>query len=78
MTDQEYKQLKAENDAVQKAASEARGALKNLQARLKTEFGLASTAAAKAKLKSLAAEKLRLETEVEEEAEAYKQEFAHE
>lgn len=76
MTEQEYKQLKAENDATQKAASEARGAQKNLQARLKTEFGLTSTAAAKAKLKTLAAEKAKLEKEVAEEAEAYKEQFA--
>lgn len=70
--------MKAENEATQKAASEARGALKGLQARLKTEFGLASTAAAKAKLKSLAAEKAKLEKEVEKEAQAYKQEFSNE
>lgn len=75
MTDQEYKQLKAENDAAQKAAAEARGAKASHMKRLKEEFGLDSLAAAKQKLNALKSTVSSLEKEVDALHEAYKEEF---
>lgn len=75
MTEQAYKALKEQHDAAQEAASEAKGALKNLQARLKNEFGLKSAAEARVRLKEMAAQKAKLEKQVNAAVAKYKQEF---
>ena len=75
MTEQEYKALKEEHESAASAASEARGALKNLMARLKGEFKLNSVEEAKARLKKLSAEKARLEKELDAAVSQYQEEF---
>ncbi len=78
MTEQEFEKLKAQHEAAIQAASEARGAVNQLTSRLKTEFGLANMAEARKKLKELAAQKQKLERELEDAVENYQKEFPDE
>jgi hypothetical protein len=78
MTEEEYRAMKVEHDSVQQAASEARGAKKGLEDRLRKEFKLPSLGAAKLKLKHLSADVARLESELETAAAAYQEEFQNE
>lgn len=78
MTEQEYREMKAEHEAAAQAASEGRGAKKGLEERLRKEFKLPDLKAARAKLKTSAAEIAKLEKEVDAAAAAYHQEFQSE
>lgn len=78
MTEQAYKEMKAQHEAAAQAASEGRGAKRGLEDRLRREFKLQNLAAARAKLKASAAEIAKLEKEVDAAAAAYHNEFASE
>jgi uncharacterized protein involved in exopolysaccharide biosynthesis len=78
MSEDEYRELKAKHDEHVRAASEARGAKKGLEDRIRKEFKLPDLKAAKAKLKSLAGDVARLEGELDELKTAYEEEFPSE
>lgn len=78
MTEDEYRELKARHDEHVRSASEARGAKKGLEDRIRKEFKLPDLKAAKAKLKTLGNDVTRLEGEVDELKTAYEEEFPSE
>jgi SOS-response transcriptional repressor LexA len=75
MTEQEFKKLQDQHNRAQEELAEAKGALRTLQDRLKDEFGLNSSAEARARLKALGVQQAVAQKELERLLFQYRKDF---
>lgn len=75
ISEQEYRKLKQEVEDTKSEASRAQGALDQLTARLKEEFGCRDIKEAKAKLAELRAKKEKAESAFNKAMDAYKEKW---
>lgn len=75
MTEEEFKQLRADVEKARSEATRAQGSLDEMKSRLKKEFNVGSLKEAKAMLKDLQTKRDNLEKELDKLVEDYQREW---